>query len=75
MLADAQTSGGLLISCPNDRAEEFLQVLSWDMNAFRIGEISEKQEKLITYCTKNQLLTCVSIKVANDKSFTVEIHL
>jgi len=48
MLADAQTSGGLLISCPDDRAEEFLKVLSWDMPAFRIGNIIEKDEKLIS---------------------------
>ncbi len=48
MLADAQTSGGLLISCPGDRAEEFLKVLSWDMQAFRVGEIIEKNEKLIS---------------------------
>ena len=47
MLADAQTSGGLLISCPEDRAEEFLKVLSWDMNAFKIGSIIEKNEKTI----------------------------
>ena len=47
MLADAQTSGGLLISCPEDRAEEFLKVLSWDMQAFKIGSIVEKGEKTI----------------------------
>ena len=47
MLADAQTSGGLLISCPDDRAEEFLKVLSWDTNAFKIGSIIEKNEKTI----------------------------
>jgi len=47
LLADAQTSGGLLISCPPDRADEFLQVLSWDMNAFNIGCVSEKKDKLI----------------------------
>jgi len=48
MLADAQTSGGLLISCPEDRAEEFLKVLSWEMQAFRIGSIIEKNEKTIS---------------------------
>ena len=48
MLADAQTSGGLLISCPSDRYEEFLKVLSWDIQAFDIGVIVEKQDKLIT---------------------------
>ncbi len=48
MLADAQTSGGLLISCPEDRVEEFLKVLSWDMQAFKIGGITEKNKKTIT---------------------------
>ena len=47
LLADAQTSGGLLISCPADRADEFLQVLCWEVNAFKIGSISEKKDKLI----------------------------
>ena len=47
MLADAQTSGGLLISCPEDRADEFLKVLSWEMQAFKIGNIIEKSEKAI----------------------------
>ena len=47
MLADAQTSGGLLISCPEDRSEELLKVLSWDMEAFKIGSIIEKNEKAI----------------------------
>ena len=47
LLADAQTSGGLLISCPNDRADEFLQVLSWEMNAFKVGHITRKTDKLI----------------------------
>ena len=47
MLADAQTSGGLLISCPEDRADELLKVLCWDMDAFKIGYISEKEEKTI----------------------------
>ena len=47
MLADAQTSGGLLISCPDDRYEEFLKVLSWDIDAFNIGVVLEKQDFLI----------------------------
>ena len=53
MLADAQTSGGLLISCPEDRSDELLKVLSWDMNAFKIGYISEKEEKTIRVNTTN----------------------
>ncbi len=47
LLADAQTSGGLLISCPENRADELLQVLSWDMNAFKVGHIYDKKDKLI----------------------------
>ena len=47
MLADAQTSGGLLISCPQNRAEDFLKVLSWNMPAFSIGTLIERNEKLI----------------------------
>ena len=47
LLADAQTSGGLLISCPPDRADEFLQVLCWEMNAFKLGYICKKKDKLI----------------------------
>ena len=47
MLADAQTSGGLLISCPTDRANELQKVLSWDVDAFIIGSIIEKQDNLI----------------------------
>ena len=47
MLADAQTSGGLLISCPGDRYEEFLKVLCWEIDAFEIGAILEKQDFLI----------------------------
>ena len=47
MLADAQTSGGLLISCPANRAKELQEVLSWDMDAFIIGTIIEKESKLI----------------------------
>tara|TARA_A100001011_G_scaffold400631_1_gene516974 strand:+ start:2435 stop:3388 length:954 start_codon:yes stop_codon:yes gene_type:complete len=47
MLADAQTSGGLLISCPPNRAKELKEVLSWDMDAFIIGSIIPKKQKLI----------------------------
>ncbi len=48
MLADAQTSGGLLISCPSDRYEEFLKVLSWDVDAFCIGKIINKKDTTIS---------------------------
>jgi len=47
MLADAQTSGGLLISCPENRANELQEVLSWDLDAFIIGSITDKKESLI----------------------------
>ena len=47
MLADAQTSGGLLISCPQNRANEFKEVLSWEMDAFIIGNIVKKENTLI----------------------------
>ena len=47
MLADAQTSGGLLMSCPSDRYEEFLKVLSWDVDAFCIGKIINKKDRAI----------------------------
>ena len=47
MLADAQTSGGLLISCPDDRYEEFLKVLSWEINAFEIGTMTNRENNLI----------------------------
>ena len=47
MLADAQTSGGLLISCPSNRANELQEVLSWDMDAFIIGSIIKRQDSLI----------------------------
>ena len=48
MLADAQTSGGLLISCPSNRAQELKEVLSWDMDAFIIGNIVPEQQNLIS---------------------------
>ena len=47
MLSDAQTSGGLLMSCPSDRYEEFLKVLSWDIDAFCIGKIINKKDRAI----------------------------
>ena len=47
MLSDAQTSGGLLISCPDDRYEEFLKVLSWEIDAFEIGAMVEKENNLV----------------------------
>ena len=48
MLADAQTSGGLLISCPENRANELQKVLSWELDAFIIGSITDKKETLIS---------------------------
>ena len=48
MLADAQTSGGLLISCPSNRAKELQEVLSWDMESSIIGSVFEKEPHLIT---------------------------
>ena len=39
--------GGLLISCPDDRYEEFLKVLCWEIDAFEIGFMLEKQDFLI----------------------------
>ena len=47
MIADAQTSGGLLISCPDDRYKEFLKVLSWEIDAFEIGIMKQKENHLI----------------------------
>ena len=47
MLADAQTSGGLLMSCPDDRYEEFLKVLSWEIDAFEIGSMIDRADELV----------------------------
>lgn len=43
MVADAQTSGGLLISCPKETSIDLLKTLSKEMNAFEIGEIIDKK--------------------------------
>ena len=43
MLADAQTSGGLLISCSKNTSEDLLKTLSDEMDAFEIGEIINKR--------------------------------
>ncbi len=42
LLNDAQTSGGLLVSLPEQQAEQYCQKLNG--NAFIIGKITEKQE-------------------------------
>ena len=42
MVADAQTSGGLLISCPKNTSKDLLKTLSQEMDAFEIGEIINK---------------------------------
>ena len=43
--SDAQTSGGLLISLPKKDAELFINIFG--SNAFRIGEIIEKEHSMI----------------------------
>ena len=50
MIADAQTSGGLLITLPQDRAGEFLDSYNdkAPISAFQIGKVTEKHEVLIT---------------------------
>jgi selenide,water dikinase len=50
MIADAQTSGGLLIALPQDRAGEFLDSYNdkEPISAFQIGKIIENSEVLIT---------------------------
>jgi selenide, water dikinase len=51
LLADAQTSGGLLISTPKDKADEMLKKLSEKegvLTASLIGEISNEEKKKIT---------------------------
>ena len=50
MIADAQTSGGLLISLPQDQADEFLDNYNSKapISAFQIGEVTEKSDILIT---------------------------
>ena len=47
-LCDPQTSGGLLISVSGNKKEEFEKVLKTNsQEAFCIGNINEKKEKLI----------------------------
>ena len=50
MIADAQTSGGLLIALPQDRADEFLDCYNdkAPISAFHIGKVMENSEVLIT---------------------------
>ena len=50
MIADAQTSGGLLITLPQDRAGEFLDSYNdkAPISAVHIGNVTEKSEFLIT---------------------------
>ena len=50
MIADAQTSGGLLIALPQDRADEFLECYNdkAPISAFHIGKVMENSEVLIT---------------------------
>jgi len=48
ILYDAQTSGGLLISLPQDKAKEYLKkALSEGVFAKVIGTVKEKEEKVI----------------------------
>ncbi len=50
MIADSQTSGGLLIALPQERADKFL--INYNdkasISAFQIGKVTEKSETLIT---------------------------
>lgn len=50
LAADAQTSGGLLISLPNEDADKFLDIIntSTSFPAFKIGKITTKTDKFIT---------------------------
>jgi selenide,water dikinase len=50
MIADAQTSGGLLIALPQDQAVEFLDSYNdkAPISAFHIGTVKENSEDLIT---------------------------
>tara|TARA_B100000575_G_scaffold285470_1_gene280779 strand:- start:143 stop:1096 length:954 start_codon:yes stop_codon:yes gene_type:complete len=44
MVADAQTSGGLLVSCSKETYSDLLKALSKEMDAFEIGEIVNKNK-------------------------------
>ena len=50
MIADSQTSGGLLIALPQERADKFL--INYNdkasISAFQIGKVTERSETLIT---------------------------
>ena len=50
MVADAQTSGGLLITLPQDRADKFLDSYNnkAPISAFQIGKVTENSDVLIT---------------------------
>ncbi len=51
LMVDAQTSGGLLISCPENKAEELIKELkqaSYPMTA-RIGSVEKKEEKFLLF--------------------------
>ena len=50
MVADAQTSGGLLISLPKDKAAQFLDYYNSrsSISAFQIGSVNHQGESLIT---------------------------
>ena len=50
MIADAQTSGGLLIALPQHRADEFLDGYNdiAPISAVQIDKVTEKSEVLIT---------------------------
>jgi len=49
LLCDAQTSGGLLVACPPDEAESYLNaVAAAGCNATIIGALTEPGEKLVT---------------------------
>ena len=50
MIADAQTSGGLLSTLPQDRAGEFLDSYNdkAPISAFQVGKVTENSKVLIT---------------------------
>lgn len=50
LAADAQTSGGLLISFPNEDADKFLDIFNTytPFPAFKIGKFTKKTDKFIT---------------------------
>ena len=50
MVADAQTSGGLLISLPEDNVNKFLEYYNSKSTipAFQIGSVNARKKSLIT---------------------------